>query len=217
MRDSPSTTVAHRAPVAVLWLRRIPYMLFAVLFVFEFLNYIGVLHFRVDFTWLGRMVSSLGVFLILVVLDWMFEKKIEARMPGVILICGTVLLLIDFWGDIFGLYTRWPWYDQLAHFLSGPLIVVAFLVFYEALTYRLRWGHPMVLTYFFAWQTTVVLAVCYEIEEYSEDLLFLTNRLGDARDTANDLALNALGAALTLLCIAVFRRLRHASISERRA
>ena len=54
----------------------------------------------------------------------------------------------------------------------------------------------------------VLFAVLYEIEEYSEDFFYGTNRLGDGPDTANDLMLNLIGGAIIILAIMAYRAIR---------
>ncbi len=50
-------------------------------------------------------------------------------------------------------------------------------------------------------------SVFYEIEEYLEDILTGSNRLGDGFDTANDLALGILGGILAAILILKFPKL----------
>lgn len=188
------------------WAKVLSYGLFLGLLTFELLNILGVLSYHVDFTWLGRVISSLAVFGIIVGLNALFERLLRIPISNGVLLGGTLLLLVDFWGDVLSLYTRFPWYDQVAHFLSGPFLVGAFLLVYEPVIERLRWRIPQGMVYFFTLQTSVLLAVLYELEEYTEDLLYGTNRLGDGMDTANDLALNLLGGLVTLLIVIVYRR-----------
>lgn len=56
-------------------------------------------------------------------------------------------------------------------------------------------------TYIIGFSLSVVIQVVYELEEYVEDLLTGSNRLGDGFDTANDLMLGLFGAMLGALVI----------------
>lgn len=188
------------------WAKVLSYGLFLGLLAFELLNIFGILSYRVDFTWLGRVISSLAVFGIIVGLNALFERLLRIPISNGVLLCGTLLLLVDFWGDVLSLYQRFPWYDQAAHFFSGPFLVGAFLLVYEPMAERLRWGLPREMVYFITLQTSTVLAVLYELEEYTEDLLYGTNRLGDGMDTANDLALNLIGGLVMLVAVIVYRQ-----------
>ena len=187
------------------WAKLLAYTLFVGLFLFELLNYLGVLSFQVEFTWLGRMISTAGVFFIIVALDAISRQLIRLPLSHGVLLCGTVLLSIDFWGDILSLYQRYPWYDQVAYFLSGPILVGAFLLLYVPIVRRLHWRVPPAVVAIGALFTSVFLAVIYELEEYTEDAFYGTNRLGDGADTANDLALNLAGGLIMLVGIALVR------------
>ncbi len=190
-------------------LRLIPFILFGGLFLFELLNAAGVLRFRVDFTWLGRVVSTLFVFFVVFGFDRVFHRIAKRPMHWVVWLSATLLILVDFIGDFFQLYSRWVWYDQGAHFLSGPLIVLALYFVIDDLAHSLGWHYPHWLSYGMSLCLNVLFAVLYEIEEYTEDFFYGTNRLGDGPDTANDLLLNLVGGVLVILGIVAYRALRN--------
>ncbi|MCK4553341.1 hypothetical protein KAU19_00025, partial [Candidatus Parcubacteria bacterium] len=48
------------------------------------------------------------------------------------------------------------------------------------------------------------LSALYEIEEYLEDVIFHTNRLGPGADTANDLFCNLTGVLIAVGFVAVY-------------
>lgn len=181
--------------------RFVTYALFVMLFIFELLNYIGILPFTVTYTWLGRWVSTVFVFCVLFFLDYVFKKYAEAELPGIIWFSGLLIIMIDFFGDVLQLYTRWEYYDSIAHFLNGPLVTGPLIIFFSRVGSALHWRIPHFLVYFLAFSTNVILAVLYEIEEYAEDLFSLSNRLGDGMDTGNDLLMAVWGSCLTIVIV----------------
>ena len=190
---------------ASVWWRRGIFTLFGILFAFEGLNYIGVLSHKVDYTWFGRLFSTIAIFGILQLFDWLFHNKLSTRLPLAVWTLTGTLLLFDFIGDIFSFYTRWMWYDQVAHFLSGPLVVCSLLITLEAVKTQARWHVPRSMIYTLALGMSTIFAVLYEIEEYLEDYFFQAHRLGDGPDTVNDLMLNFLGGTALLLCVVGYR------------
>lgn len=188
-------------------IRGLAYILFGGLFVFEGLNYLQILSFRVDYTWFGRMVSTAGVFLMALLMDRGLQKKWNAALPRLVWLFLSFLVLIDFLGDVLGFYSRWMWYDRIAHFLSGFWLVGSLFLVFELFYSRGRWRYPESVQYLLILGTDVFLAVFYEIEEYLEDKIFLTNRLGNGPDTANDLLMNMMGAVIVIFCIAGYRLL----------
>lgn len=179
---------------------------FVALFLFELANYVGILHFQVDYTWFGRLVSTGTVFGVLLALDFFFSKKLNSFLPARVWLCGALLIIGDFSGDFFGLYKGWDQYDQLVHFLGGPILVGAFIAIFEALSRIQAWRHPGYVTYLLALGTSAIWAVLYEAEEYIEDLIFHSNRLGDGPDTANDLLMNLVGGAVFIGVTVLYRR-----------
>jgi uncharacterized membrane protein YjdF len=62
--------------------------------------------------------------------------------------------------------------------------------------------------YTFSIFSSMAIGSLYELEEYGEDVLMHSNRLGTAFDTGNDMLMNTVGAILLVLCIAIVRRRR---------
>lgn len=187
------------------WIRRLSYVLFACLFAFEFLNLIGILEYRVEYTWRGRAFSTAFVFAVVYILDRIFQGYVRTRLPGQVWFVAAILMLMDFLGDIFSFYGRWTWYDQVAHFMGGPILVTAFYIVFDALAKVRGWKQPRAITLYLAYGTSVIFAVLYEVQEYLEDFIYRTNRLGDGPDTANDMMLNLIGGAVTVAFICAFR------------
>lgn len=198
-------------PIAILrlrgaiWMRAIAQILFGSLMAFEFFNWIHLLSFRVVYGWFGRIFSTTFIFVILSGLSVLYRKKMQVEMHGVIWFAGSVLILTDFFGDAFFFYDRWVWYDQLAHFLSGGLIVGSLIIVFRDLFRFFGWKLPFFIAMIAALLTSTFFGVLYELEEYLEDVLIHTHRLGDGPDTANDLMMSLLGGVLILLIVTGYR------------
>ncbi len=205
--EQVSLHIESEAP-AIGWLRKVLYVFFIGTLVFEILNFAGILSFRVDYTWLGRVVSSAVLFSGLTIIDWIFRRFVKTRLPISIWIMCALLLWSDFVGDIFGFYTRFEWYDQLIHFSSGPILSVSFLLAYQTIATRFAWKQPRSLAYITALGLGTICAVLYELEEYFEDYFYGTNRLGDGFDTANDLLLSLVGSIVILVIVAAYQAFR---------
>lgn len=198
-------TPISKETVFTLWLRRIASVIFLGLFLFELANLLGILTFNVEYTWRGRVFSTAFVFCEAALLDWILQKYAHIRLHGMVWFAVIVLILVDFFGDVSNLYARWSWYDQVAHFLGGPILVGTFVCVYEDLAPILKWNHPRYVTTGMAYGTSLLFAVLYEMQEYIEDIIFHSNRLGDGVDTANDLLMNLIGGLVTIAGIWFYR------------
>ncbi len=198
--------VSEREATTSAWVRRTLSVMFGGLFLFEFLNYLKVFQYQVDYTWFGRFFSTLVLFGILRVIDEVFKRTLKRRLQGTVWFVMAGLLWLDFCGDIFHFYSRWGWYDQFVHFMSGICLVVCLILVFETCVVRLRWKLPSGIIFILALGINTIFAVAYELEEYLEDYFFHTQRLGDGFDTANDLMLNLLAGALTILGVVVWRK-----------
>lgn len=187
-------------------LRNIIRAAFVLLILFEVANYIKVFHFTVDFTWLGLLITSIFVFAALEIGDVVLAKKLHTVLPRAVWPLSFLAVAFDAFGDMLHFYSHWIWYDQIGHFLGGAIATLVIERIYRAVARTHEWKHPHHLSLLFALGLSTVFGVLYEIEEYLEDYFKLTSRLGDGRDTANDLLMNLLGALITILIIVYVRR-----------
>ena len=197
-------------------------LLFAALLIFEFLNWIGALHFEVKFTWLGLIITGGGVYGFIEFLNHYLKKHHQAGLYWVAYLLGFVPVLYDAAGDMFRFYDFW-WYDVIAHFLGSAAAAGIIFVFFRVLrrTNFVNWylGTRM----FFAFTTAVALGVLFELEEFGEDLLtcyhrdlipFIADKLlpcgqrfGDAYDTGADLFYDVLGGIAAVLAAWVIAKI----------
>lgn len=180
---------------------------------FEGLNWVGVLGFTLDFSWLGLIVTAGAVIALLEGSAFLLRRATGRGLHPIAYLAGAAALFVDALGDVLHLYGRFGWYDQFAHLVGGAVVgLVAFNVFWQLeVAGRIRLG---------GWLRGIsvvaigaLMGVLYEIEEYLEDLWKWHRqvRLGDGPDTANDLLLNILGALVVAVIASamVYLRNRH--------
>ena len=182
-------------------MKYIPRLLIAGLIIFELLNEFGLLHYTLDFTWLGLAITSILAWTIIELSSYLLKKSCGLAMHGWAMMVAVAALYIDALGDILRLYGKLCWYDQIAHLAGG--ITVAVLIFNalwqlnkcQKIKFN-NWGIG-----FFTICAAALFGALYEIEEYLEDFFTGSHRLGDGPDTANDLMLNILGAIAIIVII----------------
>ncbi len=166
-------------------------VLFAFLIIFELLNWLEILHFPLDFSWLNLAVTALSVFL--------FVSFFNPPMHIWAAVFGGVLL--DAFSDIFHLYSAFPFWDRLVHFGGG--FISAVLIFY--LVRRVEEKAGVMFPQFFVFIAVVsavsLVGTLYEYWEFAidENLGGAVKMLGDGADTVDDMILNILGAMIFIL------------------
>lgn len=165
----------------------------------EVLSWAKVLPISLEFTWLGLIITASGAWIALEIISaWLRRRGAQSLWAGTF-ICVLASQCTDAFGDIFRLYGSYAWYDQVAHFVGGSVLaLVIFNTLYnleKAGRVKLPLGLHTLLSVFGA----MAFGSLYELEEYGEDVLFGSNRMGNAFDTGNDMLMNTIGA-----CVMVF-------------
>jgi len=175
-----------------------------LLIIFEILNYIRVFKFEVDFTWIGLIISAFGMWALLEIANYYSLKHLKQKLPVFMSILGLIMLYLDAFGDMLHFYSTYIWYDQLMHFTGGAVMGIAIYYFF----YKIRQKKIFKTGNLGISILTVCLAtsigVVYEWEEYFEDVINATNRLGDGFDTANDMMLCFLAATSVSIIISLY-------------
>lgn len=183
------------------FLRLISRLAFLGLLLFELLNYFKLLHFTLDFTWLGLVWTVSVIWFFTEILSFYLKKKCQRPLSGLIFLLITLVVYFDAGGDVFHLYSRFNWYDQVMHLAGGGAATL--IIFYLLLIFNscqiIKLGRFALSL--FALGVSAIFGMLYEIEEYLEDYFKGTNRLGDAFDTANDLLLDLLGGLFILFIL----------------
>ena len=192
-------------------------LLFLGLILFEILNFLKILQFNTQFTWLGLVITSISVLTLLEITAYKYKQKKGHYLHYSIWIIVTTALSLDAAGDFFHLYGKINWWDQVVHY--GVSAIMAFTLFavinafwVDKFKYSLLFKEGRLkLALFLAAASSISLGAIYEIEEYLEDVFFHTNRLGPGTDTANDLTMNVSGVLTMVIIISI-----HYMITRRR-
>lgn len=174
------------------------------LFFFEVLNWLGVLHFHLEFTWLGLMLTSGFVWLICEIIMQRFSTEaLPEKWRGYLLLGACVPVYLDALGDMNLWYGTVPYYDKYLHFFGGFSIAIMVAVLFSALakqkksSFQLSSGWIAYITFL----TATGFGVLYEFEEYLEDVFTGSRRSGGGPDTAGDLLFDVLGALIVTLVL----------------
>lgn len=131
--------------------------------------------------------------------DRVIKKKYQLSLPWFVALAIVSSVWLDAIGNFLYFYTRFGWWDDLAHFAGS--LSAAVLIYY--LFYILRKEGALVLTNFhfstYVISLTMLLSALYEISEFIGDLLFEMHRVGLRYDTASDLTYNLIGVILVVL------------------
>lgn len=181
---------------------------FAILLSVEFLSALRVLRVTLDFTWLGLLITSSAVWIGLELVHRSLHRKHHRALPLHLWWLAFFAVAFDAFGDINRWYSAYGWYDRAAHLIASGIAAVILFHLLRALLHQDTEKHHPRLALILSFTSVATLGVLYEVEEYLEDVINLTNRLGDAFDTVEDLIFNILGAGLVLLLYDHFRNPR---------
>lgn len=190
-------------------------LLFAGLIVFELLNYLKILQFNTQFTWLGLVITSAFSLVLLEFVALKYKEKKGQYLHWSIWLIVVGGLGVDAFGDFFHLYSKINWWDQVVHFAVSAVIcftlftvISAFWIDQFKFSLLMKTGR-LKLSLLLAATSTMSLSALYEIEEYLEDVIFHTNRLGPGTDTANDLFFNLLGILTIVVFVTIYYLITH--------
>ncbi|MCU0679107.1 MAG: hypothetical protein MUC28_01505 [Planctomycetes bacterium] len=189
--------------------------LFVGLIIFEILNFLKILELNTQFTWLGLVLTSIFVLTLLEITAHKYKKKKGHYLHWTIWVIAVTALSLDAAGDFLHLYGKIGWWDQVVHYSVNAIVAFTLFAVINAFwidkfrySLLLKEGR-LKLALFLAATSTVSLGALYEVEEYLEDVFFDTNRLGPGADTANDLAMNILGALTTVAIVTIYYLITH--------
>jgi uncharacterized membrane protein YjdF len=190
-------------------LRMIARLGFLMLLIYELLAWAGVIESSLSYTWRGLVVTLLAVWFFMEVISFWLKKKRGGPILGIVFLLPLLSIFVDALGDIHHWYVTYTWYDQVAHFTGGgSTVVLLWNIMFRVVREEVRLWQPWIV-YQLAFGFTIFIGVMYEIEEFTEDVIFHSNRLGDGPDTVDDLLLNCLGALTYLAIVALVRKIRN--------
>jgi len=183
-------------------------IIFITLIAFEAANLFGLIKFELDYSWFGLIITALVVWIGIEIIYYFHKYKLGRNLPAIVLIFPTLSILIDALGDILRFYSRFEWYDQMAHFIGG--ISTALVLFYIIIVYAKykKYNIGIGFASVYALFGTGFFAAIYEIEEYAETIILKNNRLGDRFDIPDDLLWTILGGIIGVLIIMLFLNFR---------
>jgi hypothetical protein len=115
---------------------------------------------------------------------------------------ASAALALGVWFDAAGnfahLYSRFSWWDQLAHGVGSAAVAVAVWYVLALMAKQGRLGVSKGWRSLITISLTTTLACVYEMSEYLGDLWFQTHRVTDLYDTADDMLWNTLAVLLVV-------------------
>lgn len=179
-------------------------IMLSVLISFELLNLLGILKYSISFPWLGLFFTTGGAWFILELI-FSYTQITNPAISSTLMLAAVLGIYADAVGNIFHLFDKVGWYDQLLHFFAGGIITssIIFLIL-KTLEHQGKIKIGIYGLAFFAWMTTVFLGVLYELGEYAADYFTGSNSLVSAFDTANDLLLDTLGSLFIVGICAIY-------------
>jgi putative membrane protein len=132
-------------------------------------------------------------------------EKRNIKIPyGTYIASHLFIIATLYLGPILGLYEKYPWWDSLLHFLSGPLLVVIAFNILSVLEYKDLIKSSKTPIFFMLSSFIFSLAVhsIWELYEFLVDLLFGTKMTNfDIMDTMLDTLLNFISSVISAFII----------------
>lgn len=185
-----------------------------ILIIFEYLNHIKILHFKLEFTWIGLIITVSVIWITLELIFLWMRKKCGYINYGYLLFIVAAGVYVDSFGDIFFLYNRYCWYDQAAHFAGGAVAGIIIFQIIKALNDCRKISLSYFSSAFFSLMSAGFAGMLYEIEEYLEDFYTGSHRLGNGFDTANDLMTGILGALAVIIFISAYLQYKRKKVKK---
>jgi len=167
------------------------------LLIFEVSNWLGVFHEHITYSWPGLLLTAAGIWFLLEAILSYTRQDLKQGVFGFLMFLAAAAVFTDAMGDVYSLFDKIEWYDQVLHFFAGG-VTCGGIIFYVIKNLqdreKIRLGYFSIG--FFSWMTAVFFGALYELLEYMMDLLTGSNSLVSAFDTANDLFLDVIGSLL---------------------
>lgn len=190
-------------------------LLFAGLIIFELLNFFKILQFNLQYTWLGLVITSAAAFALLELVAFKYKRLKGDYLHWLIWLIVVAGLGLDAFGDFFHFYGKYGWWDQTVHFFVSAVVcftlftvISAFWIDKFKFSLLLKTGR-LKLSLLLAATSAMSLSALYEIEEYTEDVFFHTNRMGPGADTSNDLVCNLAGILTAVIFVSAYYLITH--------
>lgn len=152
--------------------------------------------FLTKMCYLSLAFNTLFTIAFLVIFYWYARKRLNLRLPLVLLALVFAALQVDALGNFFRMYGRQfgpMQYDEFSHLVVQVLISPIIVWFVTRLLHEFGYPLPFKLTAFFAATTVFSLSAAYEIIELWDEVYFGGQRIWGKYDTATDLQWDLLG------------------------
>lgn len=182
-------------------MNKIPVILFRVLMSFlvwfELLNWLGILHFSLVYTWQGLLIVAIFAWIAAEIIIT-HEKNLNKTL---LLSLISISVLLDAFWDIFRFYDTIKNYDKFLHFFNSWVITYLVFIVLKDILKNANLGKYLNLAILITFGS--FFWTLYEIEEFLEDILINHKqiRLWDGYDTAWDLLSNVSGCIIMALII----------------
>ena len=172
---------------------------------FILLNCAGLLQFGSDpSSWNALTRLILMVWFLLEGSNFILKRFSIKPINGVSWLLFVQVVYVNSMGKLLNFYVDYQWYDLIAHFVGG--MAVASLCFFAIrnFCYARNIKIRILAVAFISLTTTTFFGVLWEIIEYLEDSFLGSYMLGDGVDTVGELAMDILGALLTISLISIY-------------
>ena len=152
--------------------------------------------FLTKMCYLSLAFNTLFTVAFLAIFYWYARKRLNLRVPLVLLGLVFVALQVDALGNFFRMYGRQfgpMQYDEFSHLAVQVLVSPIIVWFVTRLLHEFGYPLPLKLTAFFAAMTVFSLSAAYEIIELWDEVYFGGQRIWGKYDTATDLQWDLLG------------------------
>ena len=165
--------------------------------------------FLTKMCYLSLAFNTLFAVAFLAIFCWYARKRLNLRVPLVLLGLVFVALQVDALGNFFRMYGRQfgpMQYDEFSHLAVQVLVSPIIVWFVTRLLHEFGYPLPLKLTAFFAATTVFSLSAAYEIIELWDEVYFGGQRIWSKHDTATDLQWDLLGIIVgTVFSCIIFR------------
>lgn len=160
--------------------------------------------------YIGDFNSRLIVILVgLIIVMSLYFLRWRKKLAGieVILFLGSLSILSDALGNLFGFYAIneyygvW-WYDKFVHFINPMLLTIGIFFFLSKIVWKSAEKRILILL-----SLTLMISIgsFWEIYEFFSDMLIGTSMVGGVEDSIGDLVWNSAGTIVGGIVICLFK------------
>src|SRR5687768_10529697 len=165
--------------------------------------------FLTKMCYLSLAFNTLFTVAFLSIFYWYVRKRLNLRIPLMLMGLVFAALQVDALGNYFRMYGRQfgpMHYDEFSHMAVQVFITPLIVWLVGHVLARMGYRLPLKLTVFFAMTMMFSLSACYEIVELWDEVHFGGQRIWGPHDTANDLQWDLCGIIIgTMVAMPLIR------------